>query len=617
VALPVPLQQAVKALQAGQPKAAQSLLVPYLKQQPNSDVAWYLLSFAVEDEKRQLECLQRALKINPGNQKAQRRWQQLKAGGEGKAPAESAAQVDQSSGARPARRRQAPSAASSTFRRSQPQPTPKPSGRRTWLLVLGAVFTLGIAFVGGFIFLNYLAGNFGQQRALASTAQAATVIARTTTGAAVGLPPTWTPTTTPTASATPTITPTPSHTPTPTPVPPDPETRAEMDVIEQEVADLRGLPIEGSSASYVITSAKVRPILESSFRAGGGTQSEVEDLAQALVALGLIKPTYDLYTNILNGLTDSLGGFYLPWSGEIFVIGGSFSGVERWIYSHEYTHALVDAHFDIGSAGVYPLCERTQDSCDAIGALIEGDATLAMTQWWQQYANPQDFEDILSYNPPNRTLPDQFPPPYTLPDSSFPYDQGLAFVEYLYERGNWAGVNEAYSRLPVSTEQILHPEKYLAGEQPISIAPVDLAAQLGSNWRQVEDDRLGEWTTFLLLAYSADLPSQLDLAVAEQAAAGWGGDRYQVLVDDDNGQRLLAVQWIWDTGADAADFARALRSSLDGRFRGNQADLGRGDCWQANGEASCVLTDGDQTLWLLGPADGLLETLFTAYPDFD
>ncbi|NIV38832.1 MAG: hypothetical protein GWN58_58275, partial [Anaerolineae bacterium] len=136
---------------------------------------------------------------------------------------------------------------------------------------------------------------------------------------------------------------------------------------------------------------------------------------------------------------------------------------------HEYAHALVDAHFDIGSIGVYPLCERTQDSCDAISALVEGDATLTMTQWWQQYANPQDVEDILTYNPPSRTLPDQFPPPYSLPDSSFPYDQGLTYVEFLYNRGNWAEVNRAYDELPASTEQILHPEKYLAGEQPIEV----------------------------------------------------------------------------------------------------------------------------------------------------
>ncbi|NIV38831.1 MAG: hypothetical protein GWN58_58270, partial [Anaerolineae bacterium] len=63
---------------------------------------------------------------------------------------------------------------------------------------------------------------------------------------------------------------------------------------------------------------------------------------------------------------------------------------------------------------------------------------------------------------------------------------------------------------------------------------MDLTSYLGQGWRQVEDNRLGEWTTFLLLAYSADLSAQIDIEVAEQAAAGWGGDHYQVFVEDDS-----------------------------------------------------------------------------------
>ncbi|MFP3855086.1 MAG: hypothetical protein ACLFWD_12420 [Anaerolineales bacterium] len=611
--LPKPLQDAVEHLRSGRRVKARQLLIPYVQDHPRSDVGWYLLSFTLADQDQQRECLQRALAINPGNQKARERLLQFQP----REPKER-----EPSAPSPIQQPIPPERRTSTVQRrraSRPSPAAAQRGMGTGLKLLlgfGGLLLLAAAAVGGYFLLDYISSTAGLQRGLAATQQSATRIARATSGAALGLPPTWTPTATPTASEMPTITPTPSHTPTATPVPPDPTTLAEMGVIEQEVADLRGLAVEGSPAAYVITSSKVRPILETSFRAGGGTQEEVDDLAHALTALGLIKPTYDLYTNILNGLTDSLGGFYLPWSGEIFVIGGRFSGVERWIYSHEYAHALVDAHFDLGSVGVYPLCEQTQDSCDAIQALVEGDATLAMTQWWQQYAGPQDVEDILTYNPPNRTLPDQFPPPYSLPDSAFPYDQGLAFVEFLYERGNWAEVNQAYQRLPDSTEQILHPEKYLTGEAPMSLPEVDLNPILGEEWRLVEDNRLGEWTTYLLLAYSADLPAQIELSEAETAAAGWGGDRYLVYVDRDGGAYVMAARWIWDTGNDASDFASALRRSQAGRYRGSQANLSRGNCWRANEETSCVLTSGREVLWLLGPSNEMLEELFSAYPEF-
>lgn len=609
---PSPLQQAVEHLRAGRVDSARQLLVAYLRSNPGSDAGWYLLSFTLSNPSQQQEALQRAVRLNPGNDRARARLAKLSAAG-------SPAPTPPPPVERPPLDR--PGAVALPPRRRSTSGAPSfwdgltPRNRR--LLVVGTIGFVLAGIAGGYYFFTSLTQGLSTQRVAAVTAQAATAAWRATTGASVGLPPTWTPAATHTLPPTPTITPTPSETPTVTPVPPDPETAAEMETIRQEVADLRGLARLDNSSSFLITSGRVRPILEASFRAGGGTLEEVSDQSRVLVALGLIKPTYDLYTNILNGLTDSLGGFYLPWSQEIFVIGGRFTGVERWVYSHEYGHALVDSHYDIGSAGVYPLCLRTTDQCSAIQALVEGDATLVMTQWWQQYASPQDYQDILSYTRPHRTLADQFPPPYSLPDSSFPYEQGAAFVEYLYARGNWAEVNQAYQRLPETTEQILHPAKYVADEGPVAVAAADLGPRLGEGWRRLSQDTLGEWSTFLLLAYGADLASQLDLTQAEAAAAGWGGDTYLVFYNDTSAETVLAGRWLWETQSDADQFAAGLRTVLDGRHRGNEIELGRGQCWESNGEVSCLLGAGREILWLFGPAGELLPRLFGAFPGFD
>lgn len=610
MSIPSPLQQAVEHLRAGRVDSARQLLASYLRSNPRSDAGWYLLSFTLDNPAQQREALQRALRINPTNDRARARLTKM-AGDDRPAPAPPPAE-------QPALERRAPMA---------PLPRRRPAGptlgfwggltprNRRWV-VLGTIAFLLAGLAGGIYFFTTLTRDLGSQRVAAVTAQAATAAWRATTGASVGLPPTWTPEPSPTLPPTATITAIPSETPTSTPVPPSAETAAEMETIKQEVADLRGLARQDTASSYLITGARVRPILEASFRAGGGSLEEVADQSRVLVALGLIKPTYDLYTNILNGLTDSLGGFYLPWSHEIFVIGSRFTGVERWVYSHEYGHALVDSHYEIGSAGVYPLCLRTTDQCNAIQALVEGDATLVMTQWWQQYAGPQDYEDIFAYTPPHRTLPDQFPPPYSLPDSSFPYEQGAAFVEYLYNRGNWAEVNSAYQRLPESSEQILHPAKYVADEGPVSVAAADLGSRLGGDWRMLAQDTLGEWTTFLILAYGADLSSQLDIAQAEAAAAGWGGDTYLVFYNDSTEQTVLAARWLWETQSDADQFSAGLQTVLDGRHRGNGVNLGRGQCWQATGEVSCMLGAGREILWLFGPDGDLVPQLFGAFPGF-
>lgn len=613
MSLPNELQRAAQLLKAEEKAAARELLVEYLKRQPESAVGWYLLSFALLNVEKQRQCLQRALAINPNMGPAKKRLQLLAAGAKRKAPSARRFASEPSRGIGVARSERA----GGGVPRSQAMGLRLPRETRFWLVVGGVVFVLA-GIVGGFIFLRAMSDIFQDRRVAAETAQAATVRAQQTAGAPVALPPTWTPTPQPEPTATPTFTVTPTPTPTATPVTPDPTTSAEMEIIEAQVAELRGLPSGEGATSYLIGSAQVRPYLEASFRAAGGTEEEINDMAHVLVALGLMRPDYDLYTNVLNSLSDSLGGFYVPWSDEIFVIGTRFTGVERWVYSHEFTHALVDQHHGIDNVGVYPLCKRSQDSCRAIEGLVEGDATLLMTQWLEQFGTTQDTDDILSYTPPSRTLPEEAPPPYTVPDISFPYVQGLEFVGFFYERGGWSEVDRLYASLPSSTEQILHAEKYLIGEGPRPVTEVEINSVLGEGWRAVDhNNTLGEWTTYLLLAYGAEAAGQVDPVVAEQAAAGWGGDRYSVFYREEAGETTLVARWVWDTQGDADDFARALRSVQDGRFAGNSVDLGRGDCWDSGDEVSCVLTAGQDTLWLLVPDRDLMSRLQTQFPEFN
>jgi hypothetical protein len=360
----------------------------------------------------------------------------------------------------------------------------------------------------------------------------------------------------------------------------------------------------------------VRPILEASFLASGGTQAELDDEARAYSALGLLKPTYNLYTNALNSLTDNLGGFFFPWSRELFVIGTSFNGVEHWIFSHEYAHALVDQHHSVTGEGVYPVCLENFDRCEAVRALVEGDASLVMAQWLQQYASPQDVRDILAYNPPLSLLPEQFPPPYLVADSNFPYVEGLTFVSYIHGRGNWTAVNRIYDRLPASTEQILHPSKYVSNEAPVVVAAPDLGETLGDGWRRIVSNTLGEWTTYMILAYGADVDAQIDDTQAKAAAAGWGGDTYQVYHRDESEESALAAHWVWETAGDATQFQRAMSPYLDARFRGARLTRDDGVCYETNGQATCLFTTGRESLWLLAPSQSILNALLASYPTF-
>ncbi len=266
---------------------------------------------------------------------------------------------------------------------------------------------------------------------------------------------------------------------------------------------------------------------------------------------------------------------------------------------------------------MYPQCLEDEQRCQAIRALVEGDATLVMTQWWEQYASPQDYQDIFNYRSPPQTLPEQFPPPYVVRDGNFPYVEGAVFVQALYDRGRWARVNQAYDQLPQSTEQILHPSKYFAGESPAVVRETDLEEVLGDGWRLLENNSLGEWMTYLLLAYGADVEAQIAESTAASAAAGWGGDRYLVYYHDQNGHTVLAARWIWDSSADAIAFLAALNQHLGERFVGGVVNTTRGDCWEANAQRACSYTAGREVLWLLGPGATTVEAVLARFPGFN
>jgi hypothetical protein len=480
----------------------------------------------------------------------------------------------------------------------------KPSARRGVSPVLiGLLAVVGLVAMGVLIFVGY------------SLLTTITPLAapQPTAGPVQVLPPTWTPTLTPTDTPVPTLTPTPTLTPLPSP---EPTMAAVMLRIQVEVSDVRGLESKGKVTDYVVARPAVRPILEANFLANGGSREQMEDESRVLSALGLVKPTYDMYTNALNGLTDSLGGFYFPWSKELYVIGGRFGGVEHFIYSHEYAHALVDQHFDIGGAGVYPQCLSNADRCQAIQALVEGDATLVMGLWLRQFAGPKDYQDIENYVAPQSTLPEQYPPPYAILDSQFAYLAGLEFVQALHDRGNWPEVNKAYARWPESTEQILHPEKYRAAEAPQVLPAPSLEGVLGGGWRKLAEDTLGEWTTYLLLGYGADQDAMLEDDVALAAARGWGGDRYQMYYHDGTSQSVLAAVWGWDTAREATSFHTAMTDHLAARFRDADIAATPGACWEINQQTSCLYLAGSRVLWILAPGLETVGAIRDLYPGF-
>jgi hypothetical protein len=187
----------------------------------------------------------------------------------------------------------------------------------------------------------------------------------------------------------------------------------------------------------------------------------------------------------------------------------------------------------------------------------------------------------------------------------FPYDQGLEWATAVYKSGGWAAVSHAFTELPQSTEQILHPEKYFAHEAPIKVSLPDVRAQLGPKWKRIKYDVNGEWSYYLILDQFLNLPAE-----SKRAAAGWAGDRYAVYEGATPGDVFMAQMTVWDTENDAHEFFDAYVKRTGLRYAGAKAAAlapGKTDhrVWTTGEGGVSMELRGKRLLILEGIPDGM------------
>jgi hypothetical protein len=229
-----------------------------------------------------------------------------------------------------------------------------------------------------------------------------------------------------------------------------------------------------------------------------------------------------------------------------------------FVVAHELGHSLQFQHFH--PPEVANVID--EDARLARLSLLEGDAMLTMAAFAADEhhvplsralvkmadgaleANLQGYKAALEQSPElGRAAP------FQRERLMFPYQTGASFMAQLHRAGGFALVNRVYGAPPASTEHILHPEKYLAGELPVPVrAPAAVAG-----WESLRSGHVGE----LLLRAMLDVCNER--AVSHRAAAGWGGDAFTVLKQGERGALLLATTW--DSETDAQEFERALRTT--------------------------------------------------------
>ncbi len=339
------------------------------------------------------------------------------------------------------------------------------------------------------------------------------------------------------------------------------------DEVMQNVIRLRGLEPTGPIRKGVTNRAEISRYLNEHIRAHYD-ENELQSEGKMLQKLGLIPSGMNYKEFMLKLLTEQVGGYYDPEKKTFFIAGWLSADEQKPVMAHELTHALQDQHYDLDRLLAEDRKFQDDDRLLAHMALFEGDATAVMLDYMLQPAG-RSFTTlpnlIFVMRSQFSSMDAQFEvfrqaPEYLKETLIFPYAYGATFLQKVRTDRPWSAVDKIYSDLPASTEQIIHPEKYLGTrDNPLTVDMEDPSPRLGNGWKVAYKNVLGEFTLFLMLK---DLIPE---ARAKVAAAGWGGDKIYLL-EGKNGVTALFGSTIWDTAEDADEFYQAMSDWLQGRF---------------------------------------------------
>jgi len=256
------------------------------------------------------------------------------------------------------------------------------------------------------------------------------------------------------------------------------------------------------------------------------------------------------FERAFGGSADSIQGFYRWADKTLYLKTGLDPARSKGTRIHETFHAFQDQLYNIGELHKQV---KTTDANYALTALIEGDATLTFIECMpESMARMMLFMDAPWRMGGKPRYDNSRQGEAASRKGAFGYSIAANFVLAVKEATGWEGVNSLYTNLPLSTEWVLHPEKCIIPDVtsvPVVVALPDFSGILGEGWQVSQQDTQGEFGLLLNL-----LTNDKSGPLAENAAAGWGGDSYIMATNQAKMQQFFIQKTVWDSPKDAQEF---------------------------------------------------------------
>ncbi len=336
-------------------------------------------------------------------------------------------------------------------------------------------------------------------------------------------------------------------------------------------------------------------------------QEDKEDKDQAqkyaddktMEAFGLIPKGFPIESFMEDVLTDQIAGLYDPKAKEFYIADWIPVDEQKEVMAHELTHALEDQSFHIDS---WIKAARPNDDAElARDSVSEGSAMAAMVDYdlEDMHRSVRDLPDVSALIQASAVGEmDKDPklskaPIYIRDSLIFPYLAGVTFTQqFLKAHDGWQDLHLLFERPPVSTQQIMHPEKYLNGVQPVAVKFPDWKTVAPADWKLLEENVMGEFgVEEILKQYLGDDAAKL-------TSPGWTGDRYAVF--EDSKDKTLPIVFVldMDNEDDAARFFGQYSSALEMKYQTRTHLLRQANffAFQTDGGSVFVKHQGTQCL---------------------
>lgn len=335
------------------------------------------------------------------------------------------------------------------------------------------------------------------------------------------------------------------------------ELEALVDELQRYVEEERGLPfLEDVEVELLDDDAFEARLLEDFEE----DREELEQDTLVLQALGVLEPGRDLADALEEVLTAGVLGFYDPKTDELVVRGTDLNLYVQETIVHELVHALDDQHFDLDR----PELEDVDDESGfGFDVLAEGSARY-VDQAWADDLTPDEREQLaveeLRFGAEMDIDPQSFPfDLFELIRRQYPL--GAEFVDALVATGGSAAVDEAYADPPTTSKEVMEPEAYVEGFEPVEVPPPPADGEV------VDEGAFGQF----LLEFVLDTQTSAD---AEEVASGWAGDWY--VAWEAEGRTCVRIDIVGEDRAASEAIAEALDEWAEGLLDAEVARAERG-----------------------------------------